>query len=509
MLLVNGVIHTCAAPKPADYLAIANGRILAAGRGSGKQWKGRTTEVIDLNAKSAAPGIIDSHIHFLDYAFNLERVQLVACKDRDAVLDVLRQRARTAVAGEWIFGRGWRTPQLGGFPHRKMLDEIFPENPVVLHSHDEHFRWLNTKALAQCGIARARPVDGGFVGADPDGLANGILGENAIALLRPHLPVPDRLSRHRALLRAQQEMHRLGVVGIHSMDANNAFGDLQDLHANGHLRLRVFHSIPIRQLEQAVEIGIRTGTGDNWFRFGPVKIFSDGALGPRSAWMLEPFLETDELGIEIMPEAELTEKIKLALSNGVAVAVHAIGDRANRQCLNAFEANARLLAIPRAASRIEHAQLLHPADIPRFARIGVLASMQPYHAVSDQPLAQRYWGDRARYSYAWRSLLESDATLLFGSDSPVEDPDPMQGLQAAVHRPNWTDRSQVISPQETLLAYTRTPAYASGELSRRGTLERGKLADVTIFSEDPIRAAFRDIRVLGTVIQGTFVHRDF
>ena len=508
-MLTNGVIHTCAGPKPVEYLAVSGGRILSVGRGSGRQWQGLRTEVVDLNGKSVTPGLIDSHIHFLDYAFNLERVQLVGCKDRGEVLAELRERARTAEPGEWIFGRGWRTTQLGGFPHRKLLDEIFPQNPVVLHSHDEHFRWVNTRALEKCGITRAVRVDGGFVGADPDGSANGILGENAIALLRPHLPVPDRESRHRALIRAQQEMHRLGIVGIHSMDANNAFGDLQDLYAQGQLRLRVFHSIPIRQLAQAVEIGIKTGTGDDWFRFGPVKIFSDGALGPRSAWMLEPYLETGELGIEILPEAELTEQVRLALSGGIAVAVHAIGDRANRQCLNAFEANAHLLAIPHAASRIEHAQLLHPDDIPRFAKIGVLASMQPYHAVSDQPLAQRYWGDRARYSYAWRSLLESNASLLFGSDSPVEDPDPLQGLQAAVMRPNWSDRSQTISPEETLLAYTRTPAYASGELSRRGTLERGKLADFTVFSEDPVRAEFRDVRVLGTAIQGTFVHRDF
>ncbi|HSP05990.1 MAG TPA: amidohydrolase, partial [Acidobacteriota bacterium] len=433
----------------------------------------------------------------------------VPCRDRNEVISALRERAKHVAPGEWILGRGWRISQMGGFPHRKTLDDIFPENPVVLHSHDEHLRWLNTKALQACGITQAVPVDGGFVGADPDGSANGILGENAIALLRPHLPVPDRESRRRALIRAQQEMHSLGIVGIHSMDAGNAFGDLQDLHADGRLHLRVFHSIPIRQLEHAVEIGLKTGMGDDWFRFGPVKIFSDGALGSQSAWMLEPYLEGGAVGIEIMPEQELTDKIKLALTNGIAVAVHAIGDRANRQCLNAFQANAHLLGIPSASSRIEHAQLLHHDDIPRFAQIGILASMQPYHAVSDQPLAERYWGDRARYSYAWRSLLEQGATLLFGSDSPVEDPDPLQGLQAAVQRQNWTDRSQTISAAQTLLAYTRTPAYASGELKHRGTLERGKLADFTIFSDDPVRAEFRDVRVLGTAIQGNFVYRDF
>ena len=347
------------------------------------------------------------------------------------------------------------------------------------------------------------PVAGGFIGADPDGSADGILGENAIALLRPHLPVTDADSRHRALLRAQNELHRLGIMGIHSMDANNAFGDLQDLNARKSLRLRVFHSIPIRQLEHAVEIGIKTGTGDDWFRFGPVKIFSDGALGSKSALMLQPYLESDnQTGIEIIAEAEFSEKIHLALSNGIAVAVHAIGDRANRQCLNAFAKNAEWLTVPRATSRIEHAQLLHPDDIPRFAKIGVIASMQPYHAISDQPLAVRFWGDRSRYSYAWDSLLQSGATLLFGSDSPVEDPDPLQGLRAAVARWNWNDRSQTISPLETLLAYTRIPAYASGEIQHRGTLEPGKIADLTVFSIDPVASEFADVKVVGTAVQG-------
>ncbi|HSP07656.1 MAG TPA: amidohydrolase family protein, partial [Acidobacteriota bacterium] len=164
LLLVNGPIYTGAHNQPADYLAILNGQILAAGRGAGTQWRGRNTEVIDLRGKSMTPGLIDSHIHFLDYAFNLERVQLVRCKDQNEVKSTLRERAKHVAPGEWVFGRGWRISQLGGFPHRRTLDDIFPENPVVLHSHDEHFRWLNTKALQACGITQAVPVDGGFVG---------------------------------------------------------------------------------------------------------------------------------------------------------------------------------------------------------------------------------------------------------------------------------------------------------------------------------------------------------
>ena len=509
LLFTGGPIYTGAAKNPAGFLAISEGKVLAVGRGSGKIWRGKKTEVIDLRGISVTPGLVDSHIHFLDFAFNLERVQLVDCRDLLHVLQLLRDRARNVQPGEWILGRGWRETQLGGFPHKKLLDEIFPENPVVLHSHDEHFRWVNTRVLQIAGITGATKIDGGFVGVDADGSPSGILGENAIALLRPHVPVPDREFRRRALLRAQHTLHRCGIVGLHSMDANKAFGDLQDLHTMDQLRLRILHSIPIRQLEEAVEIGMKSGFGDRWFRFGMVKIFSDGALGSRSALMLEPYLETNETGIEILPEPELKEKIQLALSNGIAVAVHAIGDRANRQCLNAFEANAEHLSTPVCRSRIEHAQLLHPSDIPRFAQIGLLASMQPYHAVSDQPLAERFWGKRAQHAYAWRNLLQSGTGLIFGSDAPVEDADPMQGLRAAIHRENWQDRRQTLNPMQTLIAYTLAPAYASGEANLRGTLEPGKFADLTIFSEDPIRTAFSGARVLGTVLEGEFVYRDF
>ncbi|HET6266116.1 MAG TPA: amidohydrolase, partial [Acidobacteriota bacterium] len=396
-----------------------------------------------------------------------------------------------------------------GFPHKKILDELFPDNPVVLNSHDEHMLWVNSQTLKQTGILVPAKLGGAYFGTDPDGSLNGVIGENAIPLIRNHIPKPDFEQRRHLLLQVQKKLHRLGVVGLHSMDANAAFGDLQQLNRKNELRLRVFHSIPIRQLEEAVRIGLRTGLGDSFFRFGLVKIFSDGTLGSRTASMLEPYNEAGGTGIETIAEPDLVEKMRLALQNGIAVAVHAIGDKANRSVLNAFEQNQPWLGVPGAASRVEHAQLLHPHDVARFGKLGIFASMQPIHAISDQPLAAKFWGERARYSYAWRSLLESQATLLFGSDAPVEDPDPLLGLAAAIERSGWEDKRQTISASEAIAAYTRQPAAAEGQANERGSIEAGKLADLAILSEDPANTATSNIRVVATIVDGEFVYRDF
>lgn len=508
-ILFNGIIYTGLSEKPYGYLALLKNKVLAIGRGSGKDFVGRKTEIIDLRGLSVTPGLIDSHLHCLDYAMSLQRVKLDECASEQEVIQVLKEGVGRAVPGDWILGRGWSKKQFGGFPHKRILDEIFPANPVVLNSRDGHFQWVNSQTYKAAGLTTPIPVEGGYLGIDPDGSLNGIVGENAVALISPHVAAPDSASRKAMLLNAQNKLHEMGIVGFHNMDDNQAFGDLQDLHAESKLRLRVFHSIPLSKLEDAVRLSLKTGLGDEWFRFGFVKIFSDGALGSQSALMLDPYDEIGGTGIETIPEQDLSEKMGLALQNGIAVAVHAIGDRANRQVLNAFEKNSQLVSVPRARSRIEHAQLLHPDDIPRFQRVGIIASMQPAHAISDCESAERYWGKRAAYSYAWRALLKSRAVLIFGSDAPVESPDPLLGLDAATRRHNWKDTSQAISPFQAMLAYTWNPVVASGEEKERGSLERGKLADFVVFSDDPYQTPFYDLRIVGTALEGEFVYRNW
>jgi predicted amidohydrolase YtcJ len=505
VLFTNGPVYSGVHPKPFRYLAVAGNKILAIGRGTGKQHVGRNTEVIDLRGEGVVPGIIDSHLHLLDYAWSLERINLEPCRNEAEIVTALKDRRS---AHSWVLGRGWNREQFNGFPHKQILDDLFPEQPVALNSRDGHFLWANSAAIKLARITADTKVDGGYIGKDPSGDTDGIFGENAVGLIASHISKPDTDSRQQSILAAQARLHQFGIVGLHSTDGNEAFGDLQDLHATSKLQLRIFHSLPQSGLQQAVDIRLKSGFGDRWFRFGFVKIFSDGTLGSHSAAMLEPFEGTETIGMETISEQSLTEKIELALKNGIAVAVHAIGDRANRQTLNAFERNRAFLKIPIARSRIEHAQLLDPKDIPRFAKIGVIASMQPHHAISDHDLAQKYWGaNRCKTAYAWRDLKDSGANLIFGSDAPIENPDPLEGLRAAVHRWNWEDRTQILSALEALAAYTIQPAIASGEAENRGSLEPGKFADLTLFSEDPILSQFQNCKVTGTVLDGKFVYK--
>jgi predicted amidohydrolase YtcJ len=508
-VFVNGPIYSGVHSKPFRYLAIAGNRVLAIGRGSGKQYIGRNTISIDLKGKGITPGITDSHLHLLDYAWSLGRMNVESCKTSAEVTQKLQERAQQENTSEWILGRGWNREQFGGFPHKKILDEIFPDRPVALNSRDGHFLWTNSLAIRIANLTGAEEVNGGYLGKDSAGKPDGILGENAVELITRHISKPDSNARKNSLLTAQKRLHEKGITGLHSTEGNQAFGDLQDLHSEKRLCLRVFHSIPLSQLEEAVRVSMKSGLGDSWFRFGFVKIFSDGTLGSHSASMLEPFQGTDTIGMDTISEEDLTAKIRLALRNGIAVGVHAIGDRANRQTLNAFENNSELLNVPAAKSRIEHVQLLHPNDISRFKKIGIIASMQPHHAISDCTLAETYWGSRADYAYAWQSLRKAGATMIFGSDAPIENPDPMEGLSAAVHRANWNNRFQTISPIEALSAYTIGPAIASGEGSFKGSLEPGKVADFVLFSEDPIRDAFQNCRIVATVIDGKFVYQNF
>ena len=502
LLLRNGPIYSGVHSKPFRYLAIEGNKILAIGRGTGKQYAGRNTEILDLQEKAVVPGIIDSHIHLLDYAWSLERINLEPCRNETEVVTALK---RSEGSG-WVLGRGWNREQFDGFPHKRILDEIFPDRPVALNSRDGHFLWANTTAIRIASVTSESNVAGGYIGKDLTGQLDGIFGENAVGLIASYITRPDAETRRHSLLRAQKNLHEHGIVGIHSTDGNEAFGDLQELHSESKLQLRVFHSIPLSQLSQAVGLRLKSGLGDRWLRFGFVKIFSDGTLGSHSAAMLEPFAGTDTKGMDTISEEDLTEKITVALEHGIAVAVHAIGDRANRQTLNAFEKSSAFLHVPHAQSRIEHAQLLHPDDIPRFASIGIVASMQPHHAISDHDLALKYWGERRRFAYAWHSLQTAGAKLIFGSDAPIENPDPLEGLRAAVQRWNWEDHSQTISPLSALAAYTIAPAIASGESKFRGSLEPGKLADFVLFSEDPIRSEFQNCKVIGTAIDGKFVH---
>jgi predicted amidohydrolase YtcJ len=359
---------------------------------------------------------------------------------------------------------------------------------------------------------------GGHIRCDASGEPTGILQENAAALVREIVPQPTLQGVIAACKRGLANAHRVGLTGIHNCEGQQALAAFQELHRRGELTMRVLMHIPAGNLEAAVALGLRDGFGDEWVRVYGVKAFSDGALGSRSAWMLAPF-EDDRTntGIPTITPSALNELVQVANGAGLSVAVHAIGDAANRAVLDAIAA-AQAPAGACLRNRIEHVQLLHPDDIPRLAQIGVIASMQPIHATSDIEIADLHWGERAAGGYAWRSLLDSGAKLAFGSDAPVEDISPLLGIHAAVTRrradgfpqaEGWYPE-QRLTVSEAAHAYTMGAAYASGEEAIKGSLTAGKLADLVVLDQDIFQIDPMDIpctQVLATMVGGKFVYQ--
>jgi hypothetical protein len=343
-------------------------------------------------------------------------------------------------------------------------------------------------------------------------------------LVASAVPAPSVEDVARAVASAQPRLWEVGLTGVHDFDGPLCFAALQTLRERGELGLRVLKSIPLDQLDAAVELGLRSGFGDDWIRLGAVKIFADGALGPRTAAMLEDYeAEPGNRGALLQDRETLFEIGRRALPAGLALAIHAIGDRANHEVLQAFSALRREAAAtgaPRMPSRIEHVQLLHPEDVPWLARLNLVASMQPIHATSDMEMAQRHWGDRVRTSYAWRSLARTGTRLVFGSDAPVESPNPFWGWHAAItrRRHDGSPGPDGWLPQErldrlgSLEGFTRHPAELAGMGGRQGILRPGSLADLIVLDRDPLECAAEELYTLrpcGTMVGGRWRYRDF
>jgi predicted amidohydrolase YtcJ len=311
----------------------------------------------------------------------------------------------------------------------------------------------------------------------------------------------------------------MGITGIHNMEAAPALRAFQELRRRGEWKLRVLQQIPEVDMDDAIALGIQSGYGDDWIRFGAVKIFADGSLGARSALMVDPYEgEPHNRGIAVSTAEHLKMQVMKAARAGLAVHIHAIGDQANRNVLDAIEATRRAGVGLHLRHRIEHAQVLHPDDLPRFAALQVIPSMQPIHCTQDIVLADRHWGERSRLAYAWSSLLSSGAVLAFGSDAPVETPDVLQGIYAAVTRrrgdgypgPEGWWPEECVSVEEALYAYTLGAAYAGGEEASKGSLTPGKLADLTVLEQDIFTLAAHQLpttQVSATMVGGEFVYR--
>jgi len=462
----------------------------------------------------------------------MAELDLRACRTLQEALAVIGKRSRELETGRWLTGGRFDKNNWDRWPTAKELDSVTGDRPAVLRSRDGHSRWLNTAALRAARIGRDTAVpEGGAIFRDSSGEPTGILQERANELADRAVPAATDADCDAAISRAQQEAFACGVTGVESLEQASSYAAFKRARERGSLATRVVIGIPHRSLassipttgtppqirdvgkfdfDAAIEGGMRTGAGDEWLQLGHVKFFSDGALGSQTAALEEPYEGTDDRGILTFDPLELRADVARAAAAGLAVAIHAIGDRAVRVALEAI-APTRVTS-PTLRQRLEHVQLVREDDLGRFGALGVIASMQPIHCTSDRDLADRYWGPRRTpRAYPWRTLLERGAVLAFGSDAPVEPIDPLLGIHAAITRRRPSDKDawfpkQRLTLDEALHGYTAAAAYATGRDREWGTLEPGMRCDATILDRD--LATLRDdelleARVRATITDGT------
>lgn len=469
------------------------------------------TPEYDLPQALVTPGFVDGHTHFAHWALSRRRVQVAGAASRQ---EAVRRVAGATPEQGWVLGQGWDANGWVEPPERGVLDAVQP-GPVYLDSLDVHAAWVNSAALAAAGITRSTPDPfGGRIVRDAAGEPTGLLLERAVELMLPHLPVPpaDRLDE--ALREAQSEAHRLGITGIHDVEDETALAAFERLERAGDLRLRVLFHPPVASLPALVRRGVRSGAGSAWLRIGGVKMFLDGSLGSRTAWMLEPYAGSRDRGMPLTSEADAAAAMRTAAGAGIAAVVHAIGDAAVRRALDLMS------GLPRAAlpHRIEHFQCVHEDDLDRAAASGIVVSMQPAHLLTDIPLVERHWGARGRGAYAFETLRRRGTPMVFGSDVPVASIDPREGVYAALERrsdaggpPGGWRAEERLDFDAAVRAYTLGAAHAGGTLGHAGSLAPGHEADLVAWAFDPAAErgsgdAVRAGRALLTVVGGAVVH---
>jgi predicted amidohydrolase YtcJ len=534
LVLTNANVVTVdpALPK-AESVAVKGDRILAVGTNEEVgALIGDDTRVLDLEGKTVVPGMIDAHVHFSGIGARLMQIDATQASGKEDVIGMVADKVAQSSPGEWIRGRGWdqnKWPDKA-FPTKEDLDAVAPQNPVYLGRVDGHAAWVNSKALEIAGITKDTPdPHGGQIIRDAQGKPTGTLIDNAFRMVAQHVPPETEAALKKAVQLSIQECLASGLTGVHEAGGNRETIELyEDLMKAGEFDFRIYELIrwPVDEqslphtyesLDTFLEKGPQIGLYDNRLTIRGIKMSIDGALGSRGAALLEPYADDpDNRGVMRLTEEEIYETILRGLEAGFQTAIHAIGDRANRVVLDAMEKALAETQVEDARLRIEHAQILHPDDVPRFAELGIIPSMQPTHCTTDMHwIADRVGEERSRYAYAWRTLLDSGVRIPGGSDAPVESVQPLLGIYAAVTRQDrqgWPEGGwhpgERVSREQALRMFTIDAAYAAFEEDIKGSLTPGKLADIVVLSKDIMTIPALEIletKVLMTILGGKIV----
>jgi predicted amidohydrolase YtcJ len=510
-------IHPFSRTANGNALLTIGGRVQRVGSVADLKREQPDAEVVDFGNAFITPGLTDAHIHITEWALARRQVQLGDAESIDQCVQLIA-RANTSANG-WLQGRGWNPHRWGGtYPNRQQLDSVINDRPAAFQSHDMHALWVNSRALAAAGIDRhTADPEGGRIVREDNGEPSGMLLETAAQLVVTRIPQITDDEMFDAVIDAQRELHQYGITGIHSfpgvhLPEPDPLPVLQQLLQRGDLKLRVLQHISAEKLTHAIQLGMRSSFGGDWLRMGGVKMFLDGALGSRTAWMREAYEQSDDCGVQVLEAEHFRNTVVTAAEAGIATVVHAIGDAAVALAFDVLSAAPRVPALPH---RVEHVQCL-PIDRSALLKRGVVCSVQPCHLMTDWRAADRHWGKRSAQTYAFRTMLDGGAVLACGSDAPVEPADPRLGFYAAVarrdtqHNPEggWHGE-QCIAIHEVFAGYTRGAAFAAGAVGVQGVLESGAYADFAVWTKDPLNVKpedLLDLEVLATVVNGGVVY---
>lgn len=525
------ILHNCrifdptiAGPSKATALAVEGNRISAMGSDDDiLHLAGSATGIINGNNHWLLPALTDAHTHLSAYAARKLQIDFNDCDSLAEGLQKIRRTVEKSPEGSWVIGGGWDKNAWGmdGFPTKTMLDEISTQHFMAFQSKDWHSLWVNSPTLTICEIndTTADPAGGWILRMPGSQAPSGVLQETACEIVQRSIAPPPLEKLYPALQETFAEFHRFGITAVHSVETPYDFANYQSLYERGDLGLRIFWYFPVKYLQDSKEKGYIARSGNSFLKICGVKMFMDGALGSQTADMLSPYDGLEHTGVEVLTMDDLSDKVERCVELGLSCAIHAIGDRANRKVLQAFAAVRDASIAADLRHRVEHAQLLHPDDIDKFAANGVIASAQPIHLAADIPMIDRYWGKRGRYAYAFGSLHKGGTRLIFGSDTPIESFDPWRGMYSAIARKQHCDPAldsfypeEKISLLEAIRAYTSECAWTVWEEEEQGSVTTGKVADFILIDQDIFHSpdsALLENKVLLTVQSGNILYRDF